>query len=236
MSRATNEECKKNTEDFQQTTLEKLTGIKFDDMYQNFMSALSDMSKGADDFVNDFKNNMLKALIENQMGDEVKKWTEDFVNRYQAAVKSDGGKISETHAQQFRQEISEASNNFFHKRQDLANSIGQGNAASSGEQKKGFATASEESIEELSGRALAQTEALYSIHEQQLLDTAKLDNVNNSMLMLISIETQRNNWYDESINIQKTSVTHLANIEKNTNELFVISERLQKIEKNTRNI
>lgn len=56
------------------------------------------------------------------------------------------------------------------------------------------------------------------------------------MLMLISIETQRNNWYDESINIQKTSVTHLANIEKNTNELFVISERLQKIEKNTRNI
>lgn len=205
-------------------------------MYQNFMSALSDMSKGADDFVNDFKNNMLKALIENQMGDEVKKWTEDFVNRYQAAVKSDGGKISETHAQQFRQEISEASNNFFHKRQDLANSIGQGNAASSGEQKKGFATASEESIEELSGRALAQTEALYSIHEQQLLDTAKLDNVNNSMLMLISIETQRNNWYDESINIQKTSVTHLANIEKNTNELFVISERLQKIEKNTRNI
>jgi hypothetical protein len=229
-------ECKKNTEDFQQTTLEKLTGIKFDDMYQNFMSALSDMSKGADDFVNDFKNNMLKALIENQMGDEVKKWTEDFVNRYQAAVKSDGGKISETHAQQFRQEISEASNNFFHKRQDLANSIGQGNAASSGEQKKGFATASEESIEELSGRALAQTEALYSIHEQQLLDTAKLDNVNNSMLILISIETQRNNWYDESINIQKTSVTHLANIEKNTNELFVISERLQKIEKNTRNI
>lgn len=229
-------ECKKNTEDFQQTTLEKLTGIKFDDMYQNFMSALSDMSKGADDFVNDFKNNMLKALIENQMGNEVKKWTEDFVNRYQAAVKSDGGKISETHAQQFRQEISEASNNFFHKRQDLANSIGQGNAASSGEQKKGFATASEESIEELSGRALAQTEALYSIHEQQLLDTAKLDNVNNSMLMLISIETQRNNWYDESINIQKTSVTHLANIEKNTNELFVISERLQKIEKNTRNI
>lgn len=229
-------ECKKNTEDFQQTTLEKLTGIKFDDMYQNFMSALSDMSKGADDFVNDFKNNMLKALIENQMGDEVKKWTEDFVNRYQAAVKSDGEKISETHAQQFRQEISEASNNFFHKRQDLANSIGQGNAASSGEQKKGFATASEESIEELSGRALAQTEALYSIHEQQLLDTAKLDNVNNSMLMLISIETQRNNWYDESINIQKTSVTHLANIEKNTNELFVISERLQKIEKNTRNI
>lgn len=205
-------------------------------MYQNFMSALSDMSKGADDFVNDFKNNMLKALIENQMGDEVKKWTEDFVNRYQAAVKSDGGKISEAHAQQFRQEISEASNNFFHRRQDLANSIGQGNAASSGEQKKGFATASEESIEELSGRALAQTEALYSIHEQQLLDTAKLDNVNNSMLMLISIETQRNNWYDESINIQKTSVTHLANIEKNTNELFVISERLQKIEKNTRNI
>lgn len=229
-------ECKKNTEDFQQTTLEKLTGIKFDDMYQNFMSALSDMSKGADDFVSDFKNSMLKALIENAMGDEVKKYMEDFVNRYQAAVKSDGGRISEAHAQQFRQEISEASNNFFQKRQDIANSIGQGSTASSGEQKQGYATASEESIEELSGRALAQTEALYTIHEQQLLDTTKLDNVNSSMLMLISIETQKTNWYDESIDIQRTSVKHLANIEKNTNELFIISERLQKIEKNTRNI
>lgn len=229
-------ECKKNTEDFQQTTLEKLTGIKFDDIYQNFMSALSDMSKGADDFVSDFKNSMLKALIENAMGDEVKKYMEDFVNRYQAAVKSDGGKISEAHAQQFRQEISEASNVFFQKRQDIANSIGQGSAASNGEQKQGYATASEESIEELSGRALAQTEALYTIHEQQLLDTTKLDNINSSMLMLISIETQRTNWYDESIDIQRTSVKHLANIEKNTNELFIISERLQKIEKNTRNI
>lgn len=229
-------ECKKNTDDFAQTTLEKLTGVKFDDMYSNFMSALSDMSKGADDFVSDFKTNILKALIENQMGDDVKLWTEDFVNRYQAAVKSDGGRISETHAQQFRQEIQEASNEFFQKRQDLANSIGQGSAASNGEQRQGFATASEESIEELSGRALAQTEALYSIHEQQLLDSSKIDNVNNTMLMLVSIETQRKSWYDESIDIQRTSVTHLANIEKNTNELFVISERLQKIEKNTRNI
>ena len=229
-------ECKDGTEKFQETALEKLTGIKFDDMYSNFMSALSDMSKGADDFVQDFKNNMLKALIENTMGDEVKEWMDDYVKRYQAAVKSDGGKISEVNAQKFRQELAEASNNFFNERQQIANSIGQGSAASSGEQKQGFATASEDSIEELSGRALAQTEALYQIRDQQLLDASTITSIDNNLMQIVVIENKRNAYYDETLELHRNSVSHLAAIERNTNELYSMNEKLTKIERNTRNI
>lgn len=223
-------------EDAQEELKEKLTGIKFDDMYSNFMSALSDMSKGADDFVQDFKNNMLKALIENTMGDEVKEWMDDYVKRYQAAVKLDGGKISETEAQKFRQELSEASNKFFNERQQIANSIGQGSAASSGEQKQGFATASEDSIEELSGRALAQTEALYQIRDQQLLDASTITSIDNNLMQIVVIENKRNAYYDETLELHRNSVSHLAAIERNTNELYSMNEKLTKIERNTRNI
>lgn len=229
-------ECKDGTEKFQETALEKLTGIKFDDMYSNFMSELSDMSKGADDFVQDFKNNMLKALIENTMGDEVKEWMDDYVKRYQAAVKLDGGKISETEAQKFRQELLEASNKFFNERQQIANSIGQGSAASSGEQKQGFATASEDSIEELSGRALAQTEALYQIRDQQLLDASTITSIDNNLMQIVVIEKKRNAYYDETLELHRNSVSHLAAIERNTNELYSMNEKLTKIERNTRNI
>lgn len=229
-------ECKKATQDFQDDTKEKLTGIKFDDMYSNFMSVLEDMNSGADDFANSVKDKMRKALIDNTMGKAVEEWTKDFTERYQKQVEADGGKLTEEHARQFQQELEEASNNFTNQRNDTLNNSGLGGEASDGSQTKGFAAASESSIEELSGRALAQTEALYQIRDNQLIDTLKYDKINDSLCQMINIERSRNEYYDTSIEIQRTSVSHLAAIEKNTNELYSMNERLAKIEKNTRNI
>lgn len=229
-------ECKKATQDFQEDTKEKMTGIKFDDMYSNFMSVLEDMNSGADDFANSVKDKMRKALIDNTMGKAVEEWTKDFTERYQKQVEADGGKLTEEHARQFQQELEEASNNFTNQRNDTLNNSGLGGEASDGSQTKGFAAASESSIEELSGRALAQTEALYQIRDNQLIDTLKYDKINDNLCQMINIERGRNEYYDTSIEIQRTSVSHLAAIEKNTNELYSMNERLAKIEKNTRNI
>lgn len=229
-------ECKKATQDFQEDMKEKFTGIKFDDMYSNFMSVLEDMNSGADDFANSVKDKMRKALIDNTMGKAVEEWTKDFTERYQKQVEADGGKLTEEHARQFQQELEEASNNFTNQRNDTLNNSWLGGEASDGSQTKGFAAASESSIEELSGRALAQTEALYQIRDNQLIDTLKYDKINDNLCQMINIERGRNEYYDTSIEIQRTSVSHLAAIEKNTNELYSMNERLAKIEKNTRNI
>nr|DAR21997.1 MAG TPA: Tape measure domain protein [Caudoviricetes sp.] len=229
-------ECKKATQDFQEDMKEKMTGIKFDDMYSNFMSVLEDMNSGADDFVNSVKDKMRKALIDNTLGKEVEAWTKDFTERYQKQVEADGGKLTEEDARKFQQELEEKSNYFTNKRNDTLNNVGLGGEASDGSQTKGFAAASESSIEELSGRALAQTEALYQIRDNQLIDTLKYDKINDSLCQMINIERSRNEYYDTSIEIQRTSVSHLAAIEKNTNELYSMNERLAKIEKNTRNI
>lgn len=229
-------ECKKATQDFQEDMKEKFTGIKFDDMYSNFMSVLEDMNSGADDFANSVKDKMRKAIIDNTMGKAVEEWTKDFTERYQKQVEADGGTLTEEHARQLKQELEEAANNFTNQRNDTLNNVGLGGEASDGSQTKGFAAASESSIEELSGRALAQTEALYQIRDNQLIDTLKYDKINDSLCQMINIERGRNEYYDTSIEIQRTSVSHLAAIEKNTNELYSMNERLAKIEKNTRNI
>lgn len=229
-------ECKKATQDFQEDMKEKFTGIKFDDMYSNFMSVLEDMNSGADDFANSVKDKMRKALIDNTMGKAVEAWTKDYTERYQKQVEADGGTLTEEHARQLKQELEEAANNFTNQRNDTLNNVGLGGEASDGSQTKGFAAASESSIEELSGRALAQTEALYQIRDNQLIDTLKYDKINDSLCQMINIERSRNEYYDTSIEIQRTSVSHLAAIEKNTNELYSMNERLAKIEKNTRNI
>lgn len=229
-------ECKKGTEDFQQEALEKLTGVKFDDMYSNFMSALTDMSKSADDWVSDFKDKIRSAIIENMMGEKVKSWMKDYTERYQAAMKAGNGTISEAQKQQFIDEAKEMSNQFYEERKQITENVGLGKSSTESTKSSGFATASEESIEELSGRALATNEALYSIRNQQLIDAATLVSINDGLQVIVTIENKRNAYYDESIEIQRTSVSHLAAIEKNTNELYTMNAKLTKIEKNTRNM
>lgn len=229
-------ECKKGTEDFQQEALEKLTGVKFDDMYSNFMSALTDMSKSADDWVSDFKDKIRSAIIENMMGEKVKSWMKDYTKRYQAAMKAGNGTISEAQKQQFIDEAKEMSNAFYEERKQITENVGLGKSSTESSKSGGYATASEESIEELSGRALATNEALYSIRNQQLIDAATLVSINDGLQVIVTIENKRNAYYDESIEIQRTSVSHLAAIEKNTNELYTMNAKLTKIERNTRNM
>lgn len=221
-------------EDATQDVLEKLTGVKFDDMYSNFMSCLTDMSKGADDWVSDFKDKIRKAIIDNMMGKEVKEWLEDYTKRYQAAM--DKGTLTDAERQQFIDEANEKSNEFFNERKEILENIGLGKSSDSSNSGGGFATASEESVEELSGRALAANEALYSIRDIQSSHTLQYEAINDGIQQMITIEASRNEYYNESIEIQRTSVGHLATIAKNTNELYVMNERLAKIEKNTRNM
>lgn len=229
-------ECKKSTEEFQETALEKLTGIKFDDMYSNFMSTLEDMNKGADDFTNDIKNKIRKAIIDNALGKEVDAFVKDWMKRYQEMTEADGGKLTEEHANELMQELEEKSNEIFNRRNEILNKVGLGAGASSGSQKQGYATASEDSIAELSGRALAQTEALYQIRDNQLLNTSTINSIDNNLMQVIVIENKRNTYYEESLDIYRTTVGHLAAIEQNTHELYSMNDKLTKIEKNTRNI
>lgn len=218
------------------SALEKITGITFDNMKSSFMECLSDMSKGADDFVSEFQENIRTAIIGNMIGTEVETWMKDFTSRYQTDIQNSGGTLTEEKINAYKRELQEASNKFMLERDSLVNNLGIGATTKEEQQKNGYSTASEESIEVLSGRALAQQMALYEIRDLQTLNNDTLSEAASALNQVVNIESKRTEYYDESIEIQRTSVTHLANIAKNTNELYQMNERLAKIEKNTRNI
>lgn len=229
-------DCKESTEDFAETAKEKLTGIKFDDLASNFMDTLEDMNASVDDFVSDFTESMRKALIDNSLGTEAKAWLEDFTERYQQAVTDDGGTISQEHAQAFREELTEYAKQYKQAAQSIAEASGLGAGTTSDASTKGYATASEDSIAELSGRALAANEALWQIRDIQLSQNSTFEAINNAVSRISESNSAQQSFYDESIDIQRNSVTYLANIAKNTNELYNINESLSKIEKHTRNL
>lgn len=219
-------ECKKATQDFQEDMKEKFTGIKFDDMYSNFMSVLEDMNSGADDFANSVKDKMRKALIDNTMGKAVEAWTKDYTERYQKQVEADGGTLTEEHARQLKQELEEAANNFTNQRNDTLNNVGLGGEASDGSQTKGFASASESSIEELSGRALAQTEALYQIRDIQNVIQSSVKNIEYSIGTVRDIQE---NSYLELVEIRKNTGVSSKAISGVMNEVSRIRKKIENL-------
>ena len=218
---------KDTIEDAQEALQEKLTGITFEDMEANFIDALADMSMSAGDFVSDFKDTMRTAIIQNMMGDKVTKFTKDYLTRYRAAMEK--GYLTSGETEAFKTELETIAEQYKTQANDIADSVGLGGTSSDDSQSKGFATASEDSVEELSGRMLASNEALYSIRDA-------VANIPAALTQVVTIEAGRNEWYTESLEIQQTSVSHLAAIERNTNELYGMHEKLDKIERNTRNI
>lgn len=219
-------ECKKATQDFQEDMKEKFTGIKFDDMYSNFMSVLEDMNSGADDFANSVKDKMRKALIDNTMGKAVEEWTKDYTERYQKQVEADGGTLTEEHARQLKQELEEAANNFTNQRNDTLNNVGLGSEASDGSQTKGFAAASESSIEELSGRALAQTETLYQIRDIQNVIQSSVKNIEYSIGTVRDIQE---NSYLELVEIRKNTGVSSKAISGVMNEVSRIRKKIENL-------
>ena len=94
---------------------------------------------------------------------------------------------------------------------------------------RGFATASQDSIDELNGRFTAvqmNTENIKS--NLQML----VENANNNRADIANI----NSNMTELQTLSLIAVDHLESISKNTHELYEMNERLDKIERNTRNI
>lgn len=105
----------------------------------------------------------------------------------------------------------------------------EGSATSQDSTKRGFATASQDSIDELNGRFLAVQ--LNSEQSKITLITIS-DDVKAIRMQIVA---NRENM-EEIKNLALLAVGHLETIAKNTKELFEMNIRLGKIEKNTRNI
>lgn len=217
----------KQREELEQAYREKLTNVSFDSLRDTFKSALTDMEMSAGEFAKKF-NEMLvdsiaEALMTNKYDPLIKKLYEKW-----AKFMEDDGMIDEEELRELQADR-DAIYGSMDKDREFLNMLGQGDTAQDQGSKKGFATASQDSIDELNGRFTA-----IQIDTSIIRET--LSDITESMNSLHLSAAEIKQHTDEIRNLSLMAIDYLERIAKNTNELPEMNERLGKIEKNTRRL
>lgn len=217
----------KQREELEQAYREKLTNVSFDSLRDTFKSALTDMEMSAGEFAKKF-NEMLvdsiaEALMTNKYDPLIKKLYEKW-----AKFMEDDGMIDEEELRELQADR-DAIYGSMDKDREFLNMLGQGDTTQSQGSKKGFATASQDSIDELNGRFTA-------IQMDTSIIRETLSDITESMNGLHLSAAEIKQHTDEIRNLSLMAIDYLERIAKNTNELPEMNERLGKIEKNTRRL
>lgn len=218
----------KQREELEEAYYEKLTSLSFDSLCDEFKNALTDMESSAADFAKDFNklliDSIAEALISNVYKDKIKALYEKWATYMED---DDVRGLDEEEIAELKADRDAIYASMADDRKWLQTLFPS--ATSQESSKKGFATASQDSIDELNGRFTAVQMDTSAIRET-------LNNINASMAAMNLSASATRQYQDEIRNISLMALDHLENIAKNTHELYEMNERLGKIEKNTRRI
>lgn len=199
---------------------ESLTQVSFDSLYDSFIDTLMDMDASAEDFANDFSEYMMRALLSNQVGEEMKKQLEDWYGKWAEYMKDN--KLTDMELSDLRGEWDNMVEEGMALRDQLAAAIGYDGENDSQEQQAsaGYTLAtSQESVDVLNGRLNAVYECELRIEEQ-----------GRSMVDVSS----------EIRSIIAQSYLELQQISENTGAIIVPIQKMQKdieqVKKNTANL
>lgn len=205
-----------------------LTGISFDSLYNNFIDALMDMEKSAEDIADDMAQYFQKAMLSYSIGeamyDDLKAWHDKY---YEYA--KDG---------LTKEEISELSSDYqrmvddaVKERDELAMITGYGDTFRDAESAaaRGIENITQDQANALEGIMTAQQIALEQGNAVRIEINTALQSIAPT-IGNIAIHTQ------EMRDIALLSVGHLESISRNTHELYEMNERLGRIERYTQNL
>lgn len=216
----------KQREELEEAYFEKLTDMSFDSLRDEFKECLTDMEMSASDFSENFNEMLVDSIAEALMTNKYDPMIQNLYKKWATYMENDGTLDDAEIAQ-----IIKDKNDIYAAMQSDREFLGKlsNSASSQSSSKQGFATASQDSIDELNGRFTAIQMDTNSIRVN--LSTMQAD-----MGALSSSASVIKQNTDEMRNISLMAIDHLEAISKNTHELYEMNERLGKIEKNTRNI
>lgn len=199
---------------------ESLMQISFDGLRDNFLESLMDMDKDAKSFSEDFSEYMQRALLNFSMGelfdDELRGW----YNGIAKLMKEQGGKLTKQQLEDARKEYDVMVQDAMNERDKIAEITGYTGSSSSSSQeasKKGFATASQDSIDELNGRFTALQIAGEEIRNQNQLQTMSILELRKDMLPIIANTTGIKDIASETRDLLRLSYEAIVDIRDNTN-------------------
>lgn len=232
-------DCNDEIENMKDKLNETMTGISFDSFYDNFVSTLYDMDKDSQDFADDFGEYLKKSIIANMVANTYRDKIKDLYNQWAAYADSDQNgtfDLTEQEAALLREAQKSLAEQMIKERDAMSDVFGWENLSSQEASAKGFETMSQDTADELNGRFTAlqlSNESIKTILDSHtpLIETIMADT--SQIRSSIALQTQ---YITEIADIQRESNDHLSAISKNTYQLYQMNERLDKIERNTRNI
>lgn len=214
-------DCNEEIENMKEQLKETMTGVSFDSFYDNFVSTLSDMDKDSQDFADDFENYLKNAILSNLVANKYRSKIEDLYNDWANKSDSNGDGIfdlTSSEADELRRAQRELAEEMIAERDAMAEVFGWTSSASSQESsKKGFATMSQDSADELNGRFTALQIAGEEIKNQNQLQTMSILDLKAGMLSIGANTSGIKDIAGETRDLIRLSYEAITDIRDNTN-------------------
>lgn len=210
-------EGEERIEDIQKAVQEQLTQTSFDSLFDSFIDTLMDMDSSSKDFADNFGEYMRKAVFTQMFAkgyeDELRKWYESF----SAAMGKEGG-ITSSDIKDLREGWDTIVNGALEDRKAWEQIVGGGGTSTSQESsKKGFATMSQDSADELNGRFTALQIAGEEIKNQNQLQTMSILELKEGMLAISANSSGIKDIASETRDLIRLSYEAITDIRDNTN-------------------
>lgn len=202
---------------------ESITGVSYDSFYTEFIDTLSDMDSSAEDMANNFGDYLRKSILAAMVAKEFQKDIDNLYEMWVAAgdEKSDKGiEITEDEARKIQEKQKKLTEAMIKRREEMEKTYGWDSSSSQESTKKGFATASQDSIDELNGRFTAGQIAWEETKNQSILQSQSLNILTVKADSILSINTDTRNIADEIRTIQANSFLELQGIRENTGAII----------------
>ncbi|EKJ91761.1 Tape measure protein [Bacteroides finegoldii] len=207
---------------------EGLTGISFESMYDSFIDTLMDMDASAEDAADNIADYFMRAMLSNKIGelysDKLEAWWKKF------GKSMEDNELTESEREALQNEYMQYVEEAMKIRDEIAAVTGYTSSTSSSQEstKKGFAAASQDSIEELNGRFTALQIAGEEIKNQSVTQSQSLNILTMKADTLVSINTETKNIADDTRDLIASSYLELVQISENTGAIIKPIQQMQK--------
>lgn len=209
---------------------EKLTGTTLKDIQSQFQSFLSDITKSTEDAANDIEGKLrdavINGLMNNTYNDKLKKWYEKLTSY----IKGDK-ELSATEAADLRDEYMSITSDAIARRNVIFEKLGIDEDVA--QQQTGISKASSTMTQELGLDIRGRLTAVQILQEAANQKLTIVADDSHSIRMSAAAVAQ---GMSQMVELQGVAVSHLAQIEANTNYLPQMNNTLNKIDKNTQNL
>lgn len=213
-------DCKDEANELRDALNQAMTGIDFDSFYSGFIDQLSDIDTSFEDMCDNFEGYLRKSIMAGLVASQYQGRIENLYQEWSDAAKS-GNKITEDEAELLRGQYQQIVEDMMRDREEMFKSFGWDSSSSSSQEasKKGFATASQDSIDELNGRFTALQIAGEEIKNQNQLQTMSILELRADMLPIIANTTGIKDIASETRDLLRLSYEELTGIHDDTTSM-----------------